>query len=105
MIDVPSIEKTYRRILKSRRSMVYKTEMANQLFQNINGFYGALKDGSAKAQFRADYVRLAEMRFGLPTGNSATTNNRLADLMIEHARNLNTVEVATEKLNRELGDF
>jgi len=95
MVDIPSVEQTYRRILKSRRSTVYKTEMANQLFQNIN----------AKAQFRTDYVRLAEMRFGLPTGNSATTNNRLADLMIEHARNLKTVEAATEKLNRELGDF
>lgn len=105
MVDIPSVEQTYRRILKSRRSTVYKTEMANQLFQNINGFYGTLKDENAKAQFRSDYVRLAEMRFGLPTGNSATTNNRLADLMIEHARNLKTVEAATEKLNRELGDF
>jgi len=48
---------------------------------------------------------LAETRFGLPPARSATTNNQLADLMIEHARNLKAVEATTEKLNRELGDF
>src|SRR6476661_1502952 len=101
MVDIPNIEQTYRRILKSRRSMVHKTEMANQLFQNINGFYGTLKDENAKAQFRSDYVRLAEMRFGLPATLSDTNNSRLVDLMTDHVRNLKTFEAATEKLNQE----
>ena len=77
MVDVPTIEQTYRRIMKSRRSNVHETEMANQLFQNINGFYGTLPDETAKSQFRAEYVRLAETRFGLPPARSATTNNQL----------------------------
>jgi hypothetical protein len=40
------------------------------------------------------------MRFGLPTANTATDNNQLVDLMVDHARNLKAVEATTEELNR-----
>lgn len=73
-MDMPSIEGEYRRIMKSRRSMVQKTKMADRLFQKINGFYGSLKDENAKTRFRADYVKLAETKFGLPRTSSDTNN-------------------------------
>jgi hypothetical protein len=50
-------------------------------FQKINEFYGTLTDENAKAQFRADYVRLAETRFGVPQSRSDTNNDRLAALI------------------------
>ena len=104
-MDMPSIEGEYRRIMKSRRSMVQKTKMADRLFQKINGFYGSLKDENAKTRFRADYVKLAETKFGLPRTSSDTNNGRLTVLMLDHARNLEEVEATKEKLSRELGDF
>jgi hypothetical protein len=104
MTDIPSIEHDFRRILNSRRSRVETTKMAEGLFQKINEFYGTLKDESAKMTFRADYKRLAETRFGLPSSRSDTTKSRLTTLIFDHARNLKGVEATKEKLS-ELGDF
>jgi hypothetical protein len=85
---IPSIEHDFRRILNSRRSRVETTKMAECLFQKINEFYGTLKDESAKMNFRVDYTRLAETRFGLPSSRSDTTKSRLTTLIFDHARNL-----------------
>jgi curved DNA-binding protein CbpA len=104
-MDIASIESEYRRIMKSRRSLADMTRLADRLFQKINEFYGTLTDENAKAQFRADYVRLAETRFGVPEARSETTGGRLAALLVDHSRNLKEVEATKEKLNKELGDF
>jgi hypothetical protein len=74
-------------------------------FQKINEFYGTLTDENAKAQFRADYVRLAETRFGVPQSRSDTNNDRLAALILDHSRKMKKVETTQEKLNLGLGDF
>jgi hypothetical protein len=105
MTDIPSIERDFRRILNSRRSMVEMIRMAERLFQKINEFHSTLKDESAKANFRADYTRLAETRFGLSSSRSDTAKSRLTSLILDHARKLKEVEATKEKLNRELGDF
>jgi hypothetical protein len=104
-MDTPAIEREYRRIMKSRKSMIEMTKMAEGLFQNINAFYGTLKDENAKAHFRGDYTKLAETRFGLTASRTDTNSSRLVDLMLNHARNLKEVEAKTEELNRGLGDF
>ena len=57
--------------------MVEMTKMAGGLFQKINAFYGTLSDENAKAQFRADYTKLAETRFGLPPSRIDTNSSRL----------------------------
>jgi hypothetical protein len=104
-MDTASIESEYRRIMKSRRSLIDMTRLADRLFQKINEFYGTLTDENAKAQFRADYVSLAEKRFGVPESRSETSSAKLTALMLDHARNLKEVEGTKEKLNKELGDF
>ena len=104
-MDIPSIKREYHRIMKSRKSMVEMTRMADGLFQKVNAFYGALQDENTKAQFRADYIKLAETGFGLPPSRTDTNGSRLASLMVDHARNLKEVEAQKEKLDRALGDF
>lgn len=104
-MDIESIEREYRRIMKSRRSMVEMTKMADGLFQRISAFFGTLNDETAKSEFRSAYTRLAETRFGVPPSRSDTNSSRLATLMLDHSRNLKEVEATTEKLNEQLGDF
>jgi hypothetical protein len=104
-MDMQSIEREYRRIMKSRRSMVKMTQLADGLFQRISAFYGTLNDETAKSEFRNAYTRLAETRFGVPPARSDTNSSRLATLMLDHSRNLKEVEATTEKLNEQLGDF
>ncbi len=105
IMDIPSIEREYRRIVKSRRSMVEMTKMADGLFQRISAFYGTLNDETAKSAFRSAYNRLAETTFGVPPARSDTNSSRLAALMLDHSRNLKEVEATIEKLNEQLGDF
>lgn len=104
-MDIESIEREYRRIMKSRRSMVEMTKMADGLFQRISAFFGTLNDETAKSEFRSAYTRPAETRFGVPPSRSDTNSSRLATLMLDHSRNLKEVEATTEKLNEQLGDF
>ena len=104
-MDIPSIEREYRRIMNSRRSTVEMTKMADRLFQKINEFYGTLADESAKTGFRNDYIRLAETGFGLKPTRSDTSKSRLTALMLDHARNLKAVEATKDELSSELGDF
>ena len=56
-MDIESIEREYRRIMKSRRSMVEMTKMADGLFQRISAFFGTLNDETAKSEFRSAYTR------------------------------------------------
>jgi hypothetical protein len=105
MVDITSIESEYRRIMKSRRSMVEMTKMADRLFQTVSDFYATLSNEDEKTQFRTDYIRLAETGISLPHSRSDTNKTRLATLMLDHARNLKAIEATKEKLNRELGDF
>ena len=104
-MDVKSIERDYRRIMNSRRSMVEMTKSADRLFQKINEFYATIGDEQAKTQFRTDYIRLAEAGAGIPPSRSDTNKSRLNALILDHARNLKAVEATKEKLNSELGDF
>jgi hypothetical protein len=104
-MDARQVEREYRRILNSRKSMPQKEAMADQLFQKINEFYASLTEEGARSQFRADYRTLVEAKFA-PSPNSApATQAQLIERIIDHARNLKEAEATREKLNRELGDF
>jgi hypothetical protein len=98
MTDLTVIERDIRRILKSHRSIVQQTAMAESLFQRINGLLASITDERTRSQFRADYKALIERTFG-------QSKTRVAELFLDHARNLKEVEATSEKLNRELGDF
>jgi hypothetical protein len=104
IMDVPQIEREFRRILKSRKSMPQRDAMAERLFQKISEFHASLADDRARSQFRADYGALAEAKFVMPS-SSAADQTPLVDRILDHARNLKEVEATREKLNRELGDF
>ena len=103
-MDVPQIEREFRRVLKSRKSMLQREAMAERLFQKINEFHASLADDRARSQFRADYRSLAEAKFVMPS-SSVADKTPLVDRILDHARNLKEVEATREKLNRELGDF
>ena len=75
MVDVPQIDRDFRRILNSRRAMPEMTKMADRLFQKINEFHASLKDEQAKSQFRTDYRTLVETKFPLPPASSPTNQN------------------------------
>jgi|SoimicMinimDraft_17_1059745.scaffolds.fasta_scaffold302856_1 hypothetical protein len=102
-MDVPQIEREFRRILKSRKSMPQREAMAERLFRKINEFHASLADDRARSRFRADYRALAEAKFVMPPSSADQTS--LVDRFLDHARNLKEVEAIREKLNRELGDF
>jgi hypothetical protein len=78
---------------------------AEKLFQRINGLHTAITDEQHRAQFRADYKALVERIFSESTSSGTGSKARLAELFVDHARNLREAEAAKEKLNRELGDF
>jgi hypothetical protein len=70
-MDVPKIEREFRRILKSRKSMPQREVMAERLFQKINEFHASLADDRARSQFRADYRALAEVKLVTPSSSTA----------------------------------
>jgi hypothetical protein len=79
--------------------------MAESLFQRINGLLASIPDEKIKSQFRGDYRALLERIFGQPPAVAKSGKVRLAQLFLDHARNLKEVEATREELNRELGDF
>lgn len=105
MTDLTFIERDFRRILTSHRSLVQRTAAAEKLFQRINGLHTSITDERRRAQFRADYKALVERTFGQSPSDGIGSKARVAELFLDHARNLKEAEVAKEKLDRELGDF
>jgi hypothetical protein len=104
-MDNRQIEREFRRILNSSKSLPQKEVMADRLCQKINEFYASLADDRARSQFRANYRTLAETKFGSSPSSAPGTQGSLIERMIDHARNLKEAEATREKLNRELGDF
>jgi DnaJ-class molecular chaperone len=98
-MDVRQIEREYRRILNSRKSLPQKEAMADRLFQKINEAYASLIDERARLQFREEYRAAAETKF------APTTQGSLVERFLDHARTLKEAEAVGEKLKRELGDF
>ena len=105
MTDLTLIERDIGRILNSHRSMVYRTASVEKLLQRINGLHTAMTDDRHRLQFRSDYKALIERTFGQAPSDGTGGKARLAQLFLDHARNLKEVEAAKEKLDRELGDF
>jgi hypothetical protein len=104
-MDVRQIEREYRRILNSRKSLPQKEAMADRLFQKINEAYASLIDERARLQFREEYRAAAETKFAALPSSSPTTQGSLVGRFLDHARTLKEAEAVGEKLNRELGDF
>src|ERR1700745_763148 len=104
-MDIPQVEREFRRILNSHKSVLQKQAMADRLCQKINEFYGSLTDDQARSQFRANYRTLVENKFGSSLSSAPAGQAPLIERITDHARNLKEVEATREKLNRELGDF
>jgi hypothetical protein len=105
MTDLTLIERDIRRVLNSKRSILYRTGSAEKLFQRINGLHTSIADEPRRAQFRTDYRALVESIFGQSPSDGTGSKARVAELFLDHARNLKEAEATKEKLDRELGDF
>jgi hypothetical protein len=105
MMDIQQIEREFRRILNSHKSILQKQAMADRLCQKVNEFYASLTDDQARSQFRANYRTFAETGFGSSPSSVPTAQAPLIERIIDHARNLKEAEAKREELNRELGDF
>jgi hypothetical protein len=105
MTDLSLLERDIRRLLNSHRSMSQRTASSEKLFQRVNGLLAAIPDEKTRSQFRAEYRALVERTFGQSPSHGTGNKGRVAELFLDHARNLKEAEATKEKLDRELGDF
>ncbi len=105
MTDLSLLERDIQRVLNSHRSMAQRTASAEKILQRVNGLLAAIPEEGRRVQFRADYKALVERTFGQSPSDGTGNKARVAELFLDHARNLKEAEATKEKLDRELGDF